>query len=145
MGRKNITAYVTEELATTLQRLSAQQGVSVSKLAGEFLESGFQSSGEKATERLMIPRLEETLTRVLKEHSNRVASLNSRAAINAGISRRMIRAFIGVQVGDDLAKQAEDQARREEVIDLKNKHSEVSEMARELARELTTLDARDAA
>ena len=144
MAKKGIRIQISEELLESLQLIATQKHSSLSKIAAEFLEAGFQLSGEKASELMLIPKLEEAIARTMNHSTNRIAALLSRTAINAGINRRMMKAFLGAQVGDDLAMKAEDRARREEVIELKNKHSELGIAARELAKELTSLETREA-
>jgi hypothetical protein len=136
-AKKGVTVQLSEDVVLTLQRLAAQQRVSVSKLGGEFLEAGLKIGGEKAAEMLLLPKLEAAMRLELSHFAGRVASLLSRNTIEAGVTRRLLRGFLAVQAGADVAARAEERARRETVIELRNKHGEASVLARELGRELT--------
>jgi hypothetical protein len=136
-AKKGVTVQLGEDVVLTLQRLAAQQGVSVSKLGGEMLEAGLKIGGEKAAEMLLLPKLEAALRAELSLFAHRHAKLLSRSVIEAGITRRLLRGFLRVQAGDVVAGKAEERARQETVIELKSKGSAESAIARDLAQALT--------
>lgn len=136
-AKRGVTVQLSNEVCVTLQRLAAQQGVSVSKLGGELLEAGLSVGSEKAAQMLLLPKLEAALRGELSLFANRHARLLSRSVIESGITRRLMRGFLRVQVGEEVAFTAEKQARQDTVMDLKNKGASESVLARDLALALT--------
>ncbi len=128
---------LSEEVCQTLERMAAQQGVSLSKLGAQLLEAGLKVGGERAAELLLLPKLEAAMRGELALFANRHARLLSRGVIDSGITRRLLRGFLRVQVGEEVAKRAEDRARQETVFEIKNKGAAESVLARELAAALT--------
>lgn len=120
-AKKGVTVQLSEDVVLTLQRLAAQQGVSISKLGGEFLEAGLKIGGEKAAEMLLLPKLEAAVRSELSLFAHRHAKLLSRSVIEAGITRRLLRAFLRVQAGEATAEKAEEKARQQTVIELKTR------------------------
>src|SRR3989440_12812130 len=95
----HLTLWVKPVVKAELERIAEQEGVSVSRAGGAFLEQALQSQVDMHYSALLHPIIEQAITKQMRSYSSRIAMLLVRVAFASEQTRGIVTNILGRQPG----------------------------------------------
>jgi hypothetical protein len=94
-----LTVWVQPVIKAEIQRLAAQEGLSISATSAAFLERGLQQHIDMHYGALLVPIIESAIQKQMRGMATRFASLLVRIAFDAGQTKSLVTNLLGRQPG----------------------------------------------
>src|SRR2546421_11728374 len=95
----HLTLWIKPVVKAELERIAEQEGVSVSRAGGAFLEQALQSQVDMHYSALLHPIIEQAITKQMRSYSSRIAMLLVRVAFASEQTRGIVTNILGRQPG----------------------------------------------
>jgi hypothetical protein len=141
VAKKKLSVWVPEAVATELRQRADRHSLTLSEVAGRYLEIAVQDGAAPSGE-LLVPALERAVQRELSKQTERLARLLARTALESNATRNLLNAALaegfpaaGRGWGQDAVREVSMSAWRAAVARLKKPAAELGEVAGALERE----------
>lgn len=116
---KKIQVHTNDQVYKEIENIKLTTGESASSICSKLIEEALNARSATAGVDALIPVLEKALANPLKSLENRLAAINAKTNIQAGVARYLLEKALASKDRDILAMVEE--ARKKAVLDLQTK------------------------